>query len=84
MHAKSFRELLVYQKARNVSRLFFEQSKRFPKEERYALTDQGRRSSRSIGAQIAEAWAKRVSFALRRKARLEMQPSPISPLITDY
>lgn len=42
MHAKSFRELLVYQKARNVSRLFFEQSKRFPGEERYSLTDQGR------------------------------------------
>jgi len=34
-------------------------SKAFPKEERYSLTDQGRRSSRSIGAQIAEAWTKR-------------------------
>jgi len=51
--------LIVYQKTRAVARRFFELSKGFPKEERYALTDQGRRSSRSIGAQIAEAWAKR-------------------------
>jgi four helix bundle protein len=58
-HAESFRDLVVYQKAREVARRFFELSKRFPPEERYALTDQGRRSSRSIGAQIAEAWAKR-------------------------
>jgi four helix bundle protein len=35
-------------------------SKAFPREEQYALTDQIRRSSRSIGAQIAEAWAKRL------------------------
>ena len=37
----------------------FELTKAFPKEEMYSLTDQIRRSSRSIGAQIAEAWAKR-------------------------
>jgi four helix bundle protein len=37
----------------------FELSKSFPKEERYALTDQMRRSSRSVSAQIAEAWQKR-------------------------
>jgi len=42
-----------------IARRFFELSQEFPKEERYSLTDQGRRSSRSIGAQIAEAWAKR-------------------------
>ncbi len=58
-HADSFRDLVVYQKARAVSRRFFELSKSFPAEERFSLTDQGRRSSRSIGAQIAEAWAKR-------------------------
>ena len=58
-HANSFRDLVVYQKARTVSRRFFELSKSFPNDERYSLTDQGRRSSRSIGAQIAEAWAKR-------------------------
>jgi four helix bundle protein len=37
----------------------YEFSKEFPKEEKYSLTDQIRRSSRSVGAQIAEAWAKR-------------------------
>jgi four helix bundle protein len=58
-HAESFRDLVVYQKARAVARRFFELSKTFPKEETYSLTDQGRRSSCSIGAQIAEAWAKR-------------------------
>jgi four helix bundle protein len=58
-HAGSFRELLVYQKAKAVSRVIFELSKNFPKEEAFSLTDQIRRAVRSIGAQIAEAWAKR-------------------------
>jgi len=58
-HAKSFRDLVVYRKAKKVSRAIFETSKGFPKEETYSLTDQIRRASRSIGAQIAEAWAKR-------------------------
>ena len=58
-HARNFRDLAVYQKARKVSRAIFESSKDFPKEETYSLTDQIRRASRSIGAQIAEAWAKR-------------------------
>ena len=58
-HADGFRDLAVYQKARIVSRRFFELSRSFPAEERFSLTDQGRRSSRSVGAQIAEAWAKR-------------------------
>src|SRR5712691_8270068 len=59
MYAKSFRELEVSQAARSLAREIFDASKRFPKEETYALTDQVRRSSRSIGAQIAEAWGKR-------------------------
>jgi four helix bundle protein len=58
-YVKSFRDLIVYQKARQLSREIFEISQSFPKEETFALTDQIRRSSRSIGAQIAEAWAKR-------------------------
>jgi four helix bundle protein len=58
-YANSFRELLVYQKARKLAQEIFQLTKIFPKEEMYALTDQIRRSSRSIGAQIAEAWAKR-------------------------
>lgn len=58
-YARSFRDLLVYQEARELSREIFAISKQFPKEETYALTDQVRRSSRSVGAAIAEAWAKR-------------------------
>lgn len=58
-HAQSYRDLLVYQKARQVSREIFKLTKGFPREEMYSLTDQVRRSSRSVGAQIAEAWAKR-------------------------
>ena len=58
-HARSFTDLIVYRKARTVANRLFEVSKNFPKDEMYSLTDQLRRSSRSIGAQIAEAWAKR-------------------------
>lgn len=58
-HAKSFRDLAVYQKAKAVTSEIFRLSKTFPREETYSLTDQIRRSSRSIGAQIAEAWGKR-------------------------
>lgn len=55
----SFRDLLVYKKSRMLSREIFGLTKKFPKEEAYSLIDQIRRSSRSVGAQIAEAWAKR-------------------------
>lgn len=58
-YVKSFRDLEVYKLARQTSKEIFELSKKFPKEEMYSLTDQIRRSSRSVGAQIAEAWAKR-------------------------
>jgi four helix bundle protein len=58
-HADSFRDLIEYQKSRTVAQVIFRLSRAFPKEETYALTDQLRRSSRSVGAQIAEAWGKR-------------------------
>jgi four helix bundle protein len=58
-HAESYKELSVYGKARALSLEIFHLTKSFPKVEIYSLTDQVRRSSRSIGAQIAEAWAKR-------------------------
>jgi four helix bundle protein len=58
-YARSFRDLVVYRVAGAVSSRIFELTKSFPKEEMYSLTDQIRRSSRSIGANIAEAWAKR-------------------------
>ena len=58
-YVESFRDLEVYKLAREVSKEIFILSKSFPKEETYSLTDQIRRSSRSVGAQIAEAWGKR-------------------------
>ena len=58
-HAKSLGDLIVYKKSRKLASLIFEITKSFPKEEMYSLTDQLRRSSRSIGAQIAEARTKR-------------------------
>ena len=58
-YAKSFKDLRVYQKARDVSRAVFRLSKDFPKDEMYSLTDQIRRAARSVGAQIAEAWGER-------------------------
>jgi four helix bundle protein len=58
-YVKSFRDLEVYKLAREISREIYIMSKVFPVEERYSLTDQIRRSSRSVGAQIAESWSKR-------------------------
>lgn len=56
----SFKDLIVYQKAYNLAMQIFDISKGYPKEERYSLTDQIRRSSRSVTSNIAEAWAKRI------------------------
>jgi four helix bundle protein len=58
-YVDSFRDLEVYKLSRELASSIFELTKRFPSEEKFSLTDQVRRSSRSIGAQIAEAWAKR-------------------------
>jgi hypothetical protein len=59
VYAKSFRDLEAYQKAQALAQDIYNLTKAFPKEEIYSLTDQLRRSSRSVGAQIAEAWGKR-------------------------
>ena len=59
MYAKTLTELEAYKQAFALQQEVFEISKRFPREERYALTDQIRRSSRSVGANLAEAWRKR-------------------------
>lgn len=56
---KTHRDLEVYQMAFEAAMRVFELTKRFPKEEIYALTDQIRRSSRSVCANRAEAWRKR-------------------------
>lgn len=55
----SFRDLIVYQKAYKLAMEIFELSSSFPKEEKYSLTDQIRRSSRSVTSNIAEAWARK-------------------------
>lgn len=59
MKIESFEDLDVYQHALRLQQNIFEITKSFPVEEKYSLTDQIRRSSRSIGANITEAWAKR-------------------------
>jgi four helix bundle protein len=56
---KSYKELRVYQAAIDAAMKIFELTKRFPPEERYSMTDQVRRSSRSVCTNIAEAWRKR-------------------------
>ena len=56
---RGYRDLLVYQKAYKVTMEIFEISKSFPKEETYSLTDQIRRSSRSVSVNIGEGYRKR-------------------------
>jgi len=56
---RHFRELDVYQLAMSAAMRVFEITKLFPTEEKYSLTDQIRRSSRSVCANIAEGWRKR-------------------------
>ena len=56
---ESFKDLIVYQKAYKLAMEIFEISKGFPKEEKYSLTDQIRRSSRAVTSCLAESWAKR-------------------------
>ena len=56
---KTHRDLDVYQVSFDIAMQIFQKSKSFPVEERYSLTDQVRRSSRSVCANIAEAWRKR-------------------------
>lgn len=59
-YAESYKDLEVYKAARQLAKEIFYVTKNFPRDEMFSLTDQIRRSSRSIGAQIAEAWAKRL------------------------
>lgn len=59
MNYRGFRDLMVYQLSYKLAMEIFEETKHFPKEEKYSLVDQIRRSSRSIPANISEAWKKR-------------------------
>ena len=55
----SYKELRVYQNAMDAAMKIFEITKAFPPEEKYSMVDQMRRSSRSVCANLAEAWRKR-------------------------
>jgi four helix bundle protein len=59
MKIREHTELEVYKKAFDAAMQIFELTKRFPKDETYSMTDQMRRSSRSVCANLAEAWRKR-------------------------
>ena len=59
-YVRHFKDLEVYRRQRELAKGVFAITKGFPREEQFSLTDQLRRASRSIGAQIAEAWAKRL------------------------
>ena len=59
MKIKTHEDLEVYQIAFDAAMEIFKLSKRFPVEEKYSLTDQIRRASRSVCANLAEAWRKR-------------------------
>jgi len=59
MEIRSAKDLIVYKKAYDLAMDIFRASKRFPAEEKYSLTSQIRRSSRSVCHNLREAWAKR-------------------------
>ena len=60
MSAQGYKDLIVYQKAYKLAMEVFELSKKFPREEVYALTDQVRRSSRSVCTNMGEGYRKRI------------------------
>ena len=59
MQIRSAKDLRVYQKAYGLAMEIFELSRKWPPEEKYSLTDQIRRSSRSVCSNLRESWAKR-------------------------
>ena len=59
MKYKGYKDLIVYKRAYQLAMDIFQISKKFPREEKFSLTDQITRSSRSVPANIAEAWHKR-------------------------
>ncbi len=59
MKYRGFRDLIVFQLSYQLAVEVFDITKTFPKEEKYSLTDQVRRSSRSVPGNIAEAWSRR-------------------------
>jgi four helix bundle protein len=68
MQINSAKELTIYKKAYELAMKVFEVSKNFPVEEKFALTGQIRRTSRSVCLNLREAWAKRRYKPLRQQA----------------
>ena len=62
MQINSAKDLIVYQRAYDLAMEIFEMTKRFPAEEKYSLTDQIRRSSRSVCANLRETWLRPVGI----------------------
>ena len=88
MQIKSAKDLTVYKRAYELAMEIFHASKHFPAEERYSLTDQLRRSSRSVCSNLREAWAKRryeahfVSKLTDSDGEMvKLKPGSISPVI---
>ena len=77
MENQSFKNLTVYRKAFELAMLIFRISKKFPNEEKYSLTDQIRRSSRSITTCVAEAYRKRKyeSYFISKASDADMENS---------
>jgi hypothetical protein len=76
---QNHQDLLVYRKAFDAAMSIFELSRSFPKEETYSLTDQIRRSSRSVCSNLAEAWRKRryeAAFSRNYPTPKARQPKP--------
>ena len=59
MRAKNINELIVYKLSMDFSMLIFKATLKFPTSEKYSLSDQLRRASRSVSANIAEGWGMR-------------------------
>ena len=91
MKIESYKDLDVFQRAMNLTMDIFEITKHFPREEQYSLTDQIRRSSRSVCANISEAWSptRRLAWkeesvffrlsTIQREVRLLLHWSDIKP-----
>ena len=73
--ARSFRDLIAYQRARAGVNAVFETTRRFPKDERFELVSQMRRSARAAKAMIAAAWAERPT-PLRQTPRATTTTAP--------
>ena len=79
MKIQTHRELRVWQNAMDAAMVIFEETKAFPPEERYSLVDQMRKSSRSVAANISEAWRRRrdpVCFHPRENQDAQRRKNP--------